>query len=599
MQTKDATKQKEIEICLTRWLALQGKYLESASHGVIRYTPGNSDSSLHFFWSSKDDGSRLECINQLDRTEKEGKGVVSRQTGDAQKEKSSVLISYPIELNDSSTFTAAFHLHNLDEPLLQKAMIQLQFGLRWLSEYNLNHAQSTDRPNANPLELLQTDLYSSDSAANAQKIAAKLAKEFCCDQVSICYLKNTKLHVLATSNQAAPIKKSAIVDANLGACEECIDQLKTIVYPGSGGDHLSIKRAHEKIAQNFGRQQLLSIPLLRDKKHPVGAILFERSDDNPFTEKEQDTLEQISAMIGPTLHFQHNSESPLRHLLSQRIEEKLSNNIYAESPLKKAIYLLILVCCVSLFFIKGDFIVSAEGTVTGKIHRAIIAPFPGYIAEAHNRAGDKVKEGTLLAALDTDELTLEQLKWASLKVEKELEYRKAIAQNLTAPAKIMLEQKKQAEIQLELLEMQKQRTRIIAPFDGLLVKGDLSQTIGSPVDRGQVLFEIVPDETFRIHLDVDEKDIDPVAVGQKGTLIVNALPSQKFHFTVDQITPVSTPQHGKNSFRVEGHLDSGSGQLSPGMKGYGKVVITRKSLLWIWTRPLRTQLRLLLWSSTS
>lgn len=597
MQREEFIKQRDIEICLTKWLALQGKCLESASHGVIRFSPSSGSSSLHFFWAKKSDGTRLECFDQLDRTEKEGKGVVSRQKADSDGSNNSVLISYPILLKDSGKVTAAFHLHGVGEPQLQKAMIQLQFGLAWLGEYFLEESIAAQNSSAKLLETLQSELFSNDSATNAHKTAANLAKVFGCDQVSICYLKKSKLRILATSNQASPIKKSAILEVNLAASEECIDQRKTIVFPGNEKEPLTIKRAHKKAAEKSSRQQLLSIPLLRDKQHPLGSIFFERSENKPFTEEEQETLEQICAVLGPTLYFQHNLESPLRQIISQRIQGKFSN-IHSASPLKKSIYTILLAFCLSLFFIKGDFIISAEGTVTGKINRAIIAPFPGYIAEAHHRAGDKVEQGTLLAALDTDEITLQQLKWASLKVEKELEYRKAIAQNLTAPAKIMLEQKKQAEIQLELLEMQKQRTRITAPFDGLLVKGDLSQTIGSPIDRGQVLFEIVPDETFRIHLDVDETDIDSAAVGQQGTLIVNALPSQRFQFTVDKITPVSTPQHGKNSFRVEGYLGSDSGQLSPGMKGYGKIIVSKKPLLWIWTRPLRTRLRLLLWSST-
>ena len=59
-----------------------------------------------------------------------------------------------------------------------------------------------------------------------------------------------------------------------------------------------------------------------------------------------------------------------------------------------------------------------------------------------------------------------------------------------------------------------------APFDGIIVSGDLSQSLGSPVERGQVLFEVAPLDGYRIVLRVDERDIPYVALGQRGELAV-------------------------------------------------------------------------------
>ena len=49
------------------------------------------------------------------------------------------------------------------------------------------------------------------------------------------------------------------------------------------------------------------------------------------------------------------------------------------------------------------------------------------------------------------------------------------------------------------------RSRLAAPFDGIVISGDLSQQIGAPVETGKKLFEIAPLQSYRIILQVDEQ----------------------------------------------------------------------------------------------
>ena len=74
------------------------------------------------------------------------------------------------------------------------------------------------------------------------------------------------------------------------------------------------------------------------------------------------------------------------------------------------------------------------------------------------------------------------------------------------------------------------------------------------------------------------------------------MPNDTFPFTVDKITPVSTPKDGRNFFRVEARLATDSPQLRPAMEGVGKVDIDRARLVWIWTRDAVNWVRLKLWA---
>ena len=156
-------------------------------------------------------------------------------------------------------------------------------------------------------------------------------------------------------------------------------------------------------------------------------------------------------------------------------------------------------------------------------------------------------------------------------------------------------QANQARAQMDLAVSKLERVNIVAPFDGTVVKGDLTQQLGSPVEQGKVLFELAPLDAWRVILKVDERDIGHVQVGATGELVLASLPGQAWPFTVKKLTPISVAEDGRNHFRVEAELAPGAPRLRPNMEGVGKVDAGHASLLWIWTRPLVDWLRLTWW----
>ena len=150
------------------------------------------------------------------------------------------------------------------------------------------------------------------------------------------------------------------------------------------------------------------------------------------------------------------------------------------------------------------------------------------------------------------------------------------------------------------------RTRgwlIIQSFKGNILRkaqivpiDDLSQSLGSPVERGELLFEVAPLDGYRIILEVDQRDIAEPAPGQRGQLALAALPGRTLPLTVRRITPVSIAEDGRNYFRVEAHLDEPVPGLRPGMEGVAKIEVGRRRYIWIWTHSLTDWLRLSTWS---
>ncbi len=229
------------------------------------------------------------------------------------------------------------------------------------------------------------------------------------------------------------------------------------------------------------------------------------------------------------------------------------------------------------------------------IQRTAVAPFDGYIATAPVKAGDLVSAGQTLATLEDRELRLERLRWRSELGEAEKQYRQAMADRDAAQAEITSAQIAQAKAQLALVEDRLSRTQVVAPYDGLVVSGDLTQSLGAPVEQGDTLFEVAPLDTYRIILQVDERDITYVAVGQVGRLLLSAMPNDPLSFEVTKVTPVSTAEEGRNYFRVEARVTSRHERLRPGMEGVGKVEIEPRLFLWSLTRTAVDWLRLELW----
>jgi len=225
----------------------------------------------------------------------------------------------------------------------------------------------------------------------------------------------------------------------------------------------------------------------------------------------------------------------------------------------------------------------------------IAAPFNGFVKEAPVRPGDIVKKGALLCTLDDRELKLEQVKLSTEREQYGKQHQEAMAKHERAQARILKAKIDQTAAQISLIEEKLTRSRIVAPFDSVVMSGDLSQSLGSPVERGQELFKVAPLEAYRVIIEVDERDIKEIRVGQSSELVLPSMPGKVFPFAVEKITPVSTAKEGRNYFRVEGRMEQALVGLRPGMEGIGKITVDRRKLIWVWTHEMIDWLRLQLW----
>jgi multidrug resistance efflux pump len=104
-----------------------------------------------------------------------------------------------------------------------------------------------------------------------------------------------------------------------------------------------------------------------------------------------------------------------------------------------------------------------------------------------------------------------------------LELDKALAGRDLAAVNIARAQIEQTDAEIDLSNEMIARAKLRAPFDAVIVNGDLSQAVGKPVSRGDTLFELAPLDLYRMTAVVPDSDIASVKVGQRGELLLSAL----------------------------------------------------------------------------
>jgi len=352
--------------------------------------------------------------------------------------------------------------------------------------------------------------------------------------------------------------------------------------------------AHVELARELKDAAVCSVPLLQDG-HAIGVLTLERASGAPFDASAVELCTTAGMLLGPILKLKLEGERSAW----QRLREALGTAARALfGPRHPGVKLLAGTAVLLLAFLSiasGEYRVSARTVIEGEVQRAAVAPFEGYIAASPVRAGDRVAKGQLIARLDERDLRLERARLESEREQLLGKHRQALAGLDRAAMAMVAAQIGQAEAQLSLVEDKLSRAAIVAPFDGIVVSGDLSQLLGTPVEQGKVLFQVAPLNAYRVILQVDERDIAQVHVGQAGELALSGIPDQRLRFAVKQITPVSTSEDGRNFFRVEAQLDDASARLRPGMEGVGKIAIGERKRIWIWTHPLLDWLRLTAW----
>jgi membrane fusion protein, heavy metal efflux system len=222
-------------------------------------------------------------------------------------------------------------------------------------------------------------------------------------------------------------------------------------------------------------------------------------------------------------------------------------------------------------------------------HYAVVGPLvAGRIVTLKAGLGDNVKRGQVLAEVESAEVGQAQAAFlsararagaaeANLRREKELssqrissqrELEVAEAQAVSEAAELRAATERLRALGLSPGDVASLtgaggtggRVPLRAPIDGTVVSRTV--TLGQAVERATDAFKIVNLAKLWVLLDLYEKDLNRVRVGQKAELSTEAHPGEVFHARVGYVNPLIDEKTRTAHVRIE--LDNPGGKLRPG-----------------------------------
>ncbi|MES2890214.1 MAG: HlyD family efflux transporter periplasmic adaptor subunit, partial [Pseudomonadota bacterium] len=432
-------------------------------------------------------------------------------------------------------------------------------------------------------------------AAAALAEALRLAHR--CERVSVGTVEAPgRATVVAVSPGADGVAGQSLMDALAGAMEECAQAGAPVVHPLPEGSPPRRVASHLALARRDGLAMALSVPLASGTD-VQGVLLLERRTP-PFSDKERKEVVRLATLLAPAWALLQTLEQPWWQRWTQQARQQ-----WGRSPAGRRVAwaggaAALLAGLTALAVVPVDQRVSAPAHIEGTVQRALVAPTDGYLLAAHVRPGDTVRAGDLLAEMAREEMELQARKWNGELAQAEAGAGSALAGRDRAALVVQQARVVEAQAQLALSRQHLARSQVHAPFDGVVIEGDLSRSLGAPLKRGDVLLRVSPTDAYRLVLDVDERDVAQLRVGAVGQVVLAAHPGQRWPLQVTRITPVAAVRDGRVGYEVEASLPIDQPMLRPGLTGVAKIDIGQTPLAGQWWRDVAARVRYWAWSLT-
>ncbi|MCX4176600.1 MULTISPECIES: efflux RND transporter periplasmic adaptor subunit [Paraburkholderia] len=223
------------------------------------------------------------------------------------------------------------------------------------------------------------------------------------------------------------------------------------------------------------------------------------------------------------------------------------------------------------------------GTLRGFVESPIYARSTGYLLHWYADIGTRVKQGQLLADLDTPEIDQELaqslaqraqtssslgLAKSSMERWQQLRQRDAVSQQeldeRTSTYTQDLANLAAADANVKRLQQLESFKRIVAPFSGVVTQRNVD--VGDLIDAGsgtsRALFALAQSDPLRVYVQLPQAYAQNVSVGQNVVVTQAELPGQQFHGTITHISgAIDVPTR---SLQVEVTLPNPDNKLRPG-----------------------------------
>jgi RND family efflux transporter MFP subunit len=202
------------------------------------------------------------------------------------------------------------------------------------------------------------------------------------------------------------------------------------------------------------------------------------------------------------------------------------------------------------------------GTLLAKMDdRQIAANLEAARAKSRSVAADLKNWEAEAQVLQADYIRAQRLWDLGLIAQEQLEHAKYKAESDQWDIKRVTELLNNAREEERSLELELEKTKIIAPFSGLIARRYVRE--GQNIAKGERLFWVTAEAPLLIRFTLPEKTFGHVRQGQRVEVTSADVPGEKHSARIKEISPVVDPASG--TFEVLVELVGDRGSLRPGM----------------------------------
>jgi len=413
-------------------------------------------------------------------------------------------------------------------------------------------------------------------------------------RVALGWIKGHDVEVKALSHTEQFDKRQELVKTLEKTMEECIDQEELVHFDPQGGGTQNVSRAAQGLSRAEGNNVVLTLPLRR-RAEVVGAVTLEFPATHKLSQQASTGLSVAVDLLAPQLFDRFQNDRWLITKAGLSAKDVGKKIVGPQHTLAKMLAILVLVAIGFISLYRPMYHVSAPFVFGATEKRKLQVPFEGQIKDVFVVPGNTVKKNQPLLTMDTFKLQLEKNSAQNDARKAEAEWMKDSAQGKDADAEIAQRDWDQANIKVQYIQEEIDRGTVVAPFDGVVLSGDLTDQRNAVKKQGDELFVVQQGGGLRAEISVNERDIQDLSVGQHGTLAISTFPGNQIPFSIERIVPLGESKDGENTFTIYGHLEKTLPDWKPGIIGEVRIDVTHRALVWIWTHKFIDYVKFKLW----
>lgn len=506
-------------------------------------------------------------------------------------ESSVVLTAVMYDADVEPSGGAALVVHDCDRARAQQLLAHLEGVLGYLSL--LIGGAATKKQTVAERREIKPTAAAEHPVQLAFAIAAEIENRYGFDLTAVGFATGSRVEVVAISGVEEVRASNPGVALIRGAMEECLDRGEAVVH-GGGNTEEDDCRLHAQWSATLQGNPVASFPL-EVLDEVVAVISMSQGAGTQLTRDQVVIIAEETSGYAALVPLSRAAARSLPQHIADSTRQAV-RRVTGRGKRKTAILGALALFLIGwLAFGKMQYTFTVPAVVQAADRRTISCPRDGVLAELFVRPGDRVREGQLLASLDSND---DFLRRAELRAEidsLEALVDHALAERNAGQLRVHEARRRSLLAQLAIVDSNIGQAQIRAPQDGLILEGDLREQLGGRLKMGEPLFELARYDRAAVVLQVPERLVLAAHDCLSAEFAPAARPDESFPLEGLRIAPASTIIDDRNVFLGEAVVPMNLEMIPPGMEGTTQLDAGPRSAWWVLTHRVTDWLHLNFW----